>query len=348
LAYKPGLSRIRVAGACALAATSLVACGHSGEISRGVAVRVGKISISTSAVDRWMLAMAPEHVLPDPPRYSACIAHQEALDPLTVGAELKEECARQYQALRGRVLSFLISSAWLIEEAAGRGLLPSAREVHRRLGETDKESSPGTSSADREFAARAALAEAELRRIPADAGSGVTRADVTGFYRRNIQQFEKRERRYVTLVEQFPTEAAARRFLQEVTEGRRSLSSRTPYYESLVRPNIARVVPRKRAEIKAIFAAKPHVPLGPERLNGYSVFEVTRIIPRTVQSLSTVEVGIEKRLVEEARKRALARFVRAWRKKWRAKTDCHPSYVVQQCRQYRGARSPEGRLTFTS
>jgi DNA-directed RNA polymerase subunit F len=146
-----------------------------------------------------MVAMAPEHVLPDPPRYSACIAHQEALDPQTVGAELKEECARQHQALRGRALSFLISSAWLIEEAAGRGLLPSAREVHRRLGETDKESSPGTSGADREFAAKAALAEAELRRIPADAGSGVSRAEVSGFSRRTFKQFVKRERRYFTL-----------------------------------------------------------------------------------------------------------------------------------------------------
>lgn len=291
--------------------------------------------------------MAPEHALPDPPRYSACIAHQEALVPQTVGAELKEECARQYQALRRHVLGFLISSAWLIEEAAGRGLLPSAREVRGRLGETGRESPPGTTGADREFAARAALAEDKLKQRLAVTGSSVTRADVARYYRRNIQRYERRERRYITLVEQFPTERAARRFLHEVAEGKRSMSSGTPYYESLVRPNIAHVVPGKRAEIEAIFAAKPHMPIGPERLNGYSVIEVTRIVPRSVQPLSSVARGIEGQLVGEARKRALARFLRAWRKKWRARTDCRPSYVVQQCRQYRGARAPESRSTFT-
>ncbi len=119
-----------------------------------------------------------------------------------------------------------------------------------------------------------------------------------------------------------------------------------PYHESLDRTNIAHVVPVHRVVTKAIFAAKAHVPTGPEPVNGYSVFEVTRIVAREVQPLSHVRDQIRGQLLQFARTKALDAFIATWRRKWVARTDCAPGYVVQQCAQYRGARAPESNVSF--
>src|SRR5690242_15615781 len=113
--------------------TGLAGCG--GSAHDGVIVRVGKGAITEGELSRWIATMAPEHVAPDPPRYAACIAHQEAVSPQSVKAELKEECQRQYQALRQQALDFLISSQWLIGEAASSGQKMSDDEVRARLQE---------------------------------------------------------------------------------------------------------------------------------------------------------------------------------------------------------------------
>lgn len=44
----------------------------------------------------------------------------------------------------------------------------------------------------------------------------------------------------------------------------------------------------------------------------------------------------------QAQQQAFARFVTAWRAKWRARTDCRTGYVVQKCRQFK----PSKRVPF--
>ncbi len=50
---------------------------------------------------------------------------------------------------------------------------------------------------------------------------------------------------------------------------------------------------------------------------------------------------------EAARQKAFAAFVKAFRKKWTANTDCRPAYVVVDCRQYKPPRQrpPEAPTT---
>jgi hypothetical protein len=124
--------------------------------------------------------------------------------------------------------------------------------------------------------------------------------------------------------------------------------SKIAIHESLDRPNIANIAPENRAITRAIFAAKPGVLVGPMLLNNlYAVFEVTQILPRVVQPLARVQSSIETRLAEEQKRRTLAKFIKTRRSKWTARTDCHPGYVVQKCKQYSGPKEPEDPFTLS-
>jgi foldase protein PrsA len=289
-----------------------------------------------------MSIMAPEHAASDPPRYDACIAHEQTLIPQSGRATLKEECEQQYQALKVRALSFLISSEWLLGEAADQGLqVANSAAKERRL----EKRYTGATPDDVELAVKAELAAVALRQWLIKTEPKVTWAQITRYYRQNLWRFERPERRYFEIIERLPTEAAARKVMRVAR--RKSLSKMAPIHESADRPNLAELAPKKRKIMRAIFAAKLHMLVGPQPLNGYySVFAVTRIVPRLLQPLADVRGSIEMQISRKRQSRTLARFVGAWRRKWIARTSCRSGYVVQKCRQYRGTKAPEDALAF--
>lgn len=81
----------------------------------------------------------------------------------------------------------------------------------------------------------------------------------------------------------------------------------------------------------------------PARFGSTWVLAVVRkIIPARIRPIATVEGEIATRLSRERRRLALLGFIRAYRSKWRAKTDCRAGYVVQKCAQYHGVVATEG------
>jgi hypothetical protein len=331
--------RILLPAAVFAAIAGLVACGGGEHDS--VAVRVGDRTMTSETVDRWMAALAPGHFVPDPPRYSACIARQREFSFQSSATMVKNECRQQYLELEQRALDFLISSQWLIGEAEARGLQPSPVHAARRLAAGG--STAGLSGADTELVTTAQQAEAAIRWALAKDEAEVTPAEVAAYYSRNMHDFERRERRYFDIFEQLPSEAVARKAMQDVAKSRTRAT--LAIHESLDRHDSAEVVPWKRAIEKAIFAAKPHVLVGPLRLKGlWCFFEVTRVRPAAAKPLASVSAAIARRLADERRRRALARFVAAWRRRWVARTDCSPGYVVEKCRQYRGPKTAEDPL----
>jgi foldase protein PrsA len=294
-----------------------------------------------------MIMLAPERVFPRPPGYGTCIAHLEALSLASAGRPaLRQECVHRYQMLKQHALGYLISSAWLIDEAAGRGIRVPDRDFRNTLAQGQAQPSHDAAVADRAFQTAVRRVEANLEQRLAQAVPPITPAQIAAYYRRHLRRYERKERRYFDILEQLPTKAAARKVLKELAGGRK-LASMKPYHESLERTSIAKVVPRHRIVTEAIFTAKAHVPTGPEPVNEYSVFEVTRIVPRTVQPLSRVRNQIRRQLAQAARKRSLAGFIARWERKWISRTDCKPGYVVQQCRQYRGIRTRKSTLSFS-
>jgi len=329
--------------AAAFMAASAVTCGLSACEAGGrdpVVAQVGEGAITRTTLSHWMAVMAPEHVVPDAPRFTACIHRESALTLQSADGALAQECRQQYWALEQRALGFLISSRWLIGEASDEGLNVSSREARRRAREGNRARASGTTPADVTFTTKAELAAARIRQTVTIGEPNVTEAQIAAYYRLNIRRFGRRERRYFDLVEGLASEAAAREVMQEVTRGRRL--SDIANHEWLDWPEIDDVRPTKRVLKRAIFAARPHVLVGPLPLVGfYCFFEVTRIAPAVTQPLSRVHHAIQGQLARERRRRALARFVRAWRRRWIARTDCAPGYVIQKCRQYAGPRSPE-------
>jgi foldase protein PrsA len=304
-----------------LLAASLIGCGGGGR-DRAV-VRVGSDKITEATFEHWMSVMAPEHAVPDPPSYKKCIAHIAAQAPQSIAGALEEECRQRYQILRQRVLSFLISSRWLIEEASERGLKVSAAKLD----------------------AEAQLSSARIRQALKGGEPRITQAQIVAYYQRNLERFGRRERRYIDIVERLASKAAASRALGEVVH--RGTLSRIAIHEVFDKTNLDQAVPAKRAILRAIFTARPHSLIGPLPLNEkWCFFEVTRVIPAAVKPLAQVQGAVEQRLAGERRRRTLAQFISAWRRKWIARTDCSPGYVVQKCRQYSGARTPEDPVGF--
>jgi foldase protein PrsA len=289
-----------------------------------------------------MSIMASEQAVPDPPRYDACIAHEQTLIPQSGRAGLREECEQQYRALKVRALGFLISTEWLLGEAAEQGLkvgdsAAKERQLERRYARAEPD--------DVKFAVKAELAAAALRQRLRKAEPKITLSQIMAYYRQHLRRFERPERRYFDIIERLPSEAAARRVMQ--VAGRGSLSRMAAVHESVDRPDPAEIAPKKRAILRAIFAAKAHTLVGPAPLNGlYSVFEVTRIMPHLLQPLADVRGSIETEISRDREDRRLARFVRAWRNKWLARTNCRPGYVVQKCKQYKGDKAREDPLAF--
>jgi hypothetical protein len=310
-----------------------------------VAVRVGGISITTGEFQRWMHVLAPEHVFPAPPNYVACIAHQKTLVPQALTTELREECTQQYRTLRKHTLAYLIDRAWVVDEGAEVGIKPSAAEVHDRVAAGLAPG--GAADADAKFVTEAALVERKLRQRVTESIPPITSNAVAAYFKLHIGSFERPERRYIDIAERLPSRAAARGFMAEVAAGKRSLSSwSTFYHEVFDRPRVGEVV-QLRASVMDVLAARAHVLIGPIRLNEFSVFEVTRIVPRAVKPLSRVRGVIERALLQKAQRHKLARYISRWRAEWSAKTNCRPGFVVQKCSEYRGAFVAESLSSFT-
>jgi foldase protein PrsA len=349
----------RVAALLAVASASagLIACGAGAGTGDAVVARVGHSTITEATLSHWTSVLAPEHAVPDPPHYSKCIRREENLTLQPVRAQLAQECARQYRALRQRALAYLISSHWLIGEAADKGLVPSARQVQaatrRRLASADEPPGEGaggpsaSNSADAAFQARVELASASIRNALFSVEPQITQAVVARQYTREAARFRIPERRDFEIFEHIPSMAAARRTRAQIMAGHRDVSV-VHLHEWLLRPTSFNVGRTKGPITVAIFAASPHVLSEPIPLNGqYALFELTKIRPARVRPLAQVEQSIRDRLTHERQQRTLARFIRQWRRRWSAKTDCAHGYVVQKCRQYAGRRQPENPLALS-
>jgi hypothetical protein len=300
----------------ALAGSLSVTACNGGAARVSVIARVDGHPITTAALGHWMSALAPAHTVPDPPRFTACVAHQEAISPQPVRAVLEQECREQYRALKQQALELLISSQWLIGEARALGLT----RPHAPSSDDARARSEAQTAKERILQA---LTASEPRPTP---------AQIAHYYRRHLRRFTRREQRDIDIAEGFPTELAARRFMSSLARGRKLVTA-DHLHEEISRPDFATVAANKQIEMRAIFKAPAHTLEGPVPLNGYSVFEVTRIVPRLVQPLAEARAVIAPVIVGQQRRRTLARFVRAWRAKWTARTSCLPEYVVPGCRQ---------------
>jgi foldase protein PrsA len=137
---------IAALGAVFLASLLLVACG--GGLAGNAVVNVGGANaITKDTYGHWLgvaasstSATGEKTTVPDPPKYTACIAHLQATAPkpakgqsAPTPAVLKSQCETQYKSLQQEVLGFLISSSWVIGEAKSLGVKVSDKEVEKQF-----------------------------------------------------------------------------------------------------------------------------------------------------------------------------------------------------------------------
>jgi hypothetical protein len=314
--------RPRLLQPCALlGAVALVwASGCGGAQPRAEAAHVARATISEQAVRHWTVAFERGGV-------QTVSAQSEGISP------------------QRRAEEYLITSRWLLAEAARRGVAPRRRQVQQRLEDTreaipggqgafaESLASSGRTLADAELEIEVELAGQALRRIALAHAGTVSDAAAASAYRAEAARYRTPERRSVELVEHLPSAALARRLAPRLGTGARF--ARRAYHESWERPAQLDSSSEKGRLLRAIFTASPGTLVGPMRLNrAWTLFVVRRVAPAGERPLSAVRASIGARLEKAQRAQALRRFSEAMRERWRALTSCRPGYVVPQCSQY--------------
>ncbi len=371
-------------GAVFFAAVGIAACGSG--LPGDAVVQVAGTPITKAAFDHWMKIGAAtssgatgqsgaKAVVPEPPHYAACIKHLRSIEAKPAKGQsrqtetqLKSQCETQYNSLKQEILSFLISSQWVINEAQAMKIHVSDKEVQKEFIKLRKREFPKKSDFEK-FLKETNLTISDLllrvkveqmlvpkieKQIAAQAkkkGGGETEA--LKYYEAHKSTYGQPERRNLRLI-LTKTEAGALAAKKEVEAGKSFASvakrvSIDPVSKAKggvleeVRPG-----EEEKALDEAVFAAKTGVLKGPVKTPfGYYIFEVTKVLPSSQQPFSKERSTIEQQLTSQREQQALTNFVKKYRKKWTAKTECRAGFVVQDCKNYKEPKVPKTSSTTT-
>jgi foldase protein PrsA len=355
-------------GAVLFALVGLAACGG---IPGNAVVQVSGTPVTKDSFNHWMRiaaaasapaagAAAAKPVIPDPPNYKACIAHLQATTPAPAKgqtapttAQLKSQCEQQYKQLLEQVLGFLISSDWVIGEAGALGVKVSDAEVHKQFSKIKGSQFPrsaeyekflattGQTTSDLLLRVKLNLVSAKIQEKIAKRKHVVSKAEIEKYYNENKQRFGTPEKRNVELI-LAKSEAEAKKAKQEV-EGGASFASvakkvsidPTSKANGGLLTEVAKGQQEKALD-EALFSAKPNVLSGPLKTAfGYYVYRIKSATRGNQQTLSQAEAAIKSQLTATQSQTSISNFVKEFRKKWKAKTECRSGYVVKDCKQFK-------------
>lgn len=352
-------------GAFFVGAMVLAACGS--DVPGNSVAQVGDQPITKEQFDHWLPIIARSSqqgtaTVPDPPSYRRCIAAKRKAQPkpakgqkAPTDAALRQQCEQQYKTVRSQTMNYLIQARWLEGEAQAQGVKVSDAEVRKRFEQEKKRTFPkesayraylkqtGQTEADILFSFRLNLVSNRLRDKVIKGKAKVTDAEVARYYNSHKGQFAQPEKRDVLIV-LTRTKARAEQARKALSSGqswkavvkRYSIDQQTQATGGL----LAGVVrgQQDQALDKATFAASKGKLIGPLKAQfGWYVIKVTRITPRSQQSLAAARTSIRQQLSSQRQQAALNAFVKDFRKRWTDRTNCRGGYVVQGCK---GAPTP--------
>jgi foldase protein PrsA len=357
-------------GAVLFALVGISACGG---IPGDAVVQVGSTPITKTAFNHWMEVASASNkvagssekaVVPEPPNYTACIAHLAKTapkptkgQPAPTKAKLKSECVTQYKALQSEVLGFLISSQWVLGEASSLGVKLSDAAVKKEFAKIKTAQFPkpsefekflstsGQTVSDLLLRVKLNLLSQKIQKQIVKKKSTVTEAQVSKYYNENKSKYGTPEKRNVRII-LTKTEAAAKSAKKEVESGKSfaSVASKVSIDPtSKTNGGLLKEVVKgeeEKALDTAIFSAKKNVLGGPIKTPfGYYVYEVVSTTPGTQQTLAQVKSTIKQQLISTGQQTALTKFVKEFKKKWMGKTECRSGFVVADCKSYKAPKS---------
>ena len=252
--------------------------------------------------------------------------------------------------MRDQVLQLLISFEWIEGEAKEMDIKVSDAEVKKSFDKQKKEAFPKDADFEK-FLKDSGQTEADiLQRVRLDTLSNkirekvtkgkdkVTDAQIEEYYNKNKQRFAQPERRDLRIV-LTKGEAKAKQAKQALEDGESFKSVAKEYSIDQASkaqggklPAVAKGQQEKALDT-AIFKAKKGELTGPVKTQfGYYVFEVTKITPASQQTLAQAKATIKQTLASQNQQKALDKFVKSFRKRWKEKTDCAAGYRTQDCK----------------
>jgi foldase protein PrsA len=363
----------------ALGAVLFVAAGVSacGGVPSDAVLQVGGTPVTNATFDHWLGVAAASSqeasgaapVIPEPPDFTKCIKHVEEEEAKTETKakkrsqkELKTQCEQQYKTLKTEVLGFLISSNWVIKEGESLGVKLSDAEVKKQFNKIKSEQFPKAAEFEKFLANSGQTISDLLLRVKLNLLSqkiqtkiskqkpAVTKADIEKYYKENSSRFgtpEKRDVRIVLTKEQAKAEKAKK----EIESGKSFASVAEAHSEdpaSKANGGLLKGVIKgeeEKALDEAIFSAKPHQLGGPVKTPfGYYVYQVEDVTAGSQTALKTVESSVKQQLETTERQKLLTKFIKNFKTKWQAQTECRSEYVVADCKEY---KAPKGSTTST-
>ena len=319
-------------------------------------------SISKSDFDHWMTVAAKSGgqsgaAAPKPPSFADCVKQKRKTTPApakgqpkVTDAQLKTQCKQEYNSLRDQVMQLLVSFQWIEGEAKAKGIKVSDKEVKASFDKQKKQAFPKAADFDK-FLKDSGQTEGDiLKRVRLDTLSNkirdkvtkgkdkVTDAQIAAFYNKNKARFAQPERRDLRIV--LTKDKAKAEQAKKALESGQSFKSVAKKYsidqaskaQGGKLPAVAKGQQEKALDT-AIFAADKGKLVGPVKTQfGYYVFDVTKIDKASQQSLDQAKATIKQTLASQNQQKALDTFVKSFRKRWKAKTDCRDAYRTQDCK----------------
>jgi foldase protein PrsA len=352
-----------------VAPLALAACGgdDSDSLPSNAVAKVGDVSITKTQFDHWMNVAATATAaqtgqtgdvakVPDPPEFQQCIAARKKAEPKpekgqprTTDAQYREQCEQTYEQLRSTVMTFLITSQWIEQEAADRNIKVTDQQVEKELDKLkeqqfQKESeyedflkSQGMTNDDVLFQQRLTMLRQKLQEQITKGKDKVTDAQIQQYYDKNKQRFATPETRDVRIV-LTKTEAKAEEAKQALESGESWKDVAKEYsiddaskdsggkLEGIAKGQ------QEQALDDAIFSAQKGELSGPVKTQfGWYVFEVEKITPAEQQSLEDAKETIKQIITSENQQKALTQFEENWKKQFTAETVCRADFEVAEC-----------------
>lgn len=331
--------------------------------------------ISKAAFDHWMTIASDSATadgtttqkipIPVPPDFTACVAYLKSAQAklLTKGqkastdAQLKSQCATEYQADKAQVIQFLVSAQWVINEARSEGVSVTDKQISNEFASIRKQQFPtvaqydtflkesGYTPSDLLLRVKLQLLSTDLRNKVETAQGDVSPARIASYYNAHKSQYGiPRSLNLQLILTKTQAQAAA---------AKAAVQSGTPFATEAKKASIDVQTKATGGSIEglvsgqepavlnsAIFSAPLNTLQGPLKTPfGYYVFRVTKVIPGSQRTLTQSSAQIKAALAAQTETTALNSWVAAFTKRWTARTNCASDYVVQDCKQYKAPKA---------
>src|SRR3954462_13282013 len=353
--------RILLLALCAFAVPAVAVAGCGGVPGDAVAT-VDGTSIDKTQFSHWMNVAArtsgqPNAKAPDPPDYTACVAQERKTapkpakgQPKATDAQLKSQCKQEYEGLRNQVLQLLVSFKWIQGEADDLGVKVTDAEVKKSFDQQKKQSfskeadyqkflkTSGQTNEDIMQRVRLDLLSNKIRDKVTKGKDKVTDAQVKTYYDKNKARFAQPEQRELRIVLTKAKEKADQ--AKAALDSGESWKDVAKKYsiDTQSKKNGGKLPPvskgqQEKALDDAIFKAKKGELVGPIKTQfGYYVFDVNKVTPASQQTLDQAKATIKQTLASQNQQKALDKFVKSFRKRWKAKTECQDGFRTQDCK----------------